>query len=177
MQRLKIRSKFCPQKPQQSWSIQIIQGKKEFPPITSQLIPPLILSKLGISSKAISQCSVFRQKFRRRPLLLWIPNLHEYSKCQMEQINNLTESVTQITSLQNANKLAARSTADPANCDNSDSREDDEVNDRWNRVTIHETDHRLYNEIDLAASFLSHQETSSSSVATTGNPEDDPMMA
>ena len=120
---------------------------------------------------------MFRQKFRRRPLLLWIPNLHEYSKCQMEQINNLTESVTQMTSLQNANKLAARSTADPANCDNSDSREDDEVNDRWNRVTIHETDHSLYNEIDLAASFLSHQETSSSSVATTGNPEDDPMMA
>ena len=41
---------------------------------------------------------------------------------------------------------------------------------------IHETDCSLYHETDLAASFLSHQETSSSSVATTGKPEDDPMM-
>ena len=37
-------------------------------------------------------------------------------------------------------------------------------------------DRSLYNESDLAASFLSHQETSSSSVATTGKPEDDSMM-
>ena len=53
---------------------------------------------------------------------------------------------------------------------------DDEVNDGRTRVTIHETDRRLYHETDLAAFFLSHQETSSSSVATTGKPEDDPMM-
>ena len=34
----------------------------------------------------------------------------------------------------------------------------------------------LYNETDLAASFLSHQESSSSLVVTTGKPEYDPMM-
>ena len=72
--------------------------------------------------------------------------------------------------------MAARSTADPGNSDNSDFGEDDEENDRRNRVTIHETDRSLYNETDLAASFLSHQKTSSSSVVTTGKPEDDPMM-
>ena len=98
------------------------------------------------------------------------------SKCQMEQVNKLTEAVTQMTSSHNANKLAARSTADPGNSDNSDSGEDDEENDRRNRITIHETDRSLYNETDLAAPFLSHQETSSPSVATTGKPEDDPMM-
>ena len=102
--------------------------------------------------------------------------LHEHSKSQMEQVNKLTEAVTQMTSSYNANKLAARSTADPENSDNSDSGEDDEENDRQNRVTIHETDLSLYNETVLAASFLSHQETSSSSVATTGKPEDDLMM-
>ena len=50
------------------------------------------------------------------------------------------------------------------------------MNDGQNRVTIHEADCSLYHETNLAASFLSHQETSSSSVATTGKPEDDPMM-
>ena len=50
------------------------------------------------------------------------------------------------------------------------------LNDRRNRVTIHEADHSLYNETDLAAFFLSYQETSSSSVATAGKPTDDPMM-
>ena len=102
--------------------------------------------------------------------------LHEHSKCQMEQVNKLTEAVNQMTSSHNTNKLVARSTDDPENSDNSDSGEDDEVNDGRNRVTIHETDRSLYHETDLAASFLSHQETSSSSVATTGKPEDDPMM-
>ena len=102
--------------------------------------------------------------------------LHEYSKCQMEQVNKLTEAVNQMTSSHNTNKLAARSTDDPENSDNSDSGEDDEVNDGQNRVTIHETDQSLYRETDLAASFLSPQETSSSSVATPGKPEDDPMM-
>ena len=97
--------------------------------------------------------------------------LHEHSKCQMEQVNKLTEAVNQMTSSHNANKLVARSTDDPENSDNSDSGEDDEVNDGWNRVTIHETDRSLYHETDLAASFLSHQETSSFSVATTGKPE------
>ena len=82
--------------------------------------------------------------------------LHEHSKCQMEQVNKLTEAVNQITSLYNANKLVARSSDDPENCDNSDSGEDDEVNDGWNRVTIHETDCSCYHETDLAASFLSH---------------------
>ena len=102
--------------------------------------------------------------------------LHEHSKCQMEQVNKLTEAVNQMTSLYNANKLVARSTDDPENSDNSDSGEDDEVNDGRNRVTNHEIDHSLYHEANLGASFLSHQETSSSSVATTGKPEDDPMM-
>ena len=52
----------------------------------------------------------------------------------------LTEAVTQMTSLHNARKLTARSSDDPENSDNSDSVEDDEVNDGWKRVTIHETD-------------------------------------
>ena len=102
--------------------------------------------------------------------------LHEHSKCQMEQVNKLTVAVNQMTSLHNANKLVARSIEDPENSDNSNSGEGDEVNDGWNMVTIHETDRSLYHETDLTASFLSHQETSSSSVATTGKPEDDPMM-
>ena len=102
--------------------------------------------------------------------------LHEDSKCQMEQANKLTEAVTQMTSSHSTNKLAARSTTDPESSDNSDSMEDNEVNDRRNKVTIHETDRSLYNETDLAASFLSHQETSSSLVATTDKPEDDSMM-
>ena len=62
--------------------------------------------------------------------------LHELYKCQMKQVNKLTEAVTQKTSSHNANKLAARSIADPENSDNSDSREDDEVNDGRNRVTM-----------------------------------------
>ena len=102
--------------------------------------------------------------------------LHKHTKCQMEQVNKLTQAVTQITSSYSANKLAERSTADSENSDNSDSGEDDEVNDKRNRVIIYETDRSLYNKTDLAASFLSHQETSSSLVATTGKPEDDPVM-
>ena len=102
--------------------------------------------------------------------------LHEHSKCQMEQVNKLTEAVTQMIFLYNANTLAARSTADPENPDNSDSGEDVEENDRRNRVTIYEADRSIYNQTDLAASFLSRQETSSSSVASTGKPEEDHMM-
>ena len=94
----------------------------------------------------------------------------------MERANKLTEAVTQMTSLHNANRLAARSTADPENSDNAVSGEDDEENDRRNRVTMHETDSSLYNETNLATSFLSHQETSLSSVATAGKPKDDPMI-
>ena len=71
--------------------------------------------------------------------------------------------------------MVARSTDDPKNSDDSDSGKDDEVNDGRNRITIHETDRSLYHESNLAASFLSHQETSSSSVATTCNPEEDPI--
>ena len=41
--------------------------------------------------------------------------LHEYSKCQVEQGKKLTEAVTQLTSSYNAIKLAARSTSDPEN--------------------------------------------------------------
>ena len=88
----------------------------------------------------------------------------------------MTEAVTQITSFYSGNKLPATSTADPENSDSSDSGEDDEVNHRGNRVTILETDCSLYKETDLAASFLSLQEISSSLVAATGKPEDDPMM-
>ena len=85
---------------------------------------------------------------------------HEHSKCQMGQVNKLTEAVAQMTSSHNANKLAVRSIAHLENSDNSDSEKDDEENDRWNRVAIHETDRSLYNKTKLAASFLSHQETS-----------------
>ena len=60
----------------------------------------------------------------------------------------MTEAVTQLTSLHNVNKLAARSTADPGNSDNSDSGEGDEENDRRNMVTLCEMDYNLYNEID-----------------------------
>ena len=88
----------------------------------------------------------------------------------------MTEAVTQLTSSHNANKLAARSTADVENSDNSDSGEGDEENDRRNMVTIYEMDYSLYNEIDVVASFPSHQETLLSSVTTTGKPGDGPMM-
>ena len=97
------------------------------------------------------------------------------SNVKWSRVNKLTGAVTQMTSLHNANKLAARSIADPENSDNSDSGEDDEVNDGRNRVTIHKTDRSL--ETSLAASFLSHKETSSFSVAKTSTSEgDDPMM-
>ena len=72
--------------------------------------------------------------------------------------------------------MAAKSTTDPENSNNSASGEDDEENDGLNRVIIHETDRSLYDEIDLTTSFLSHQETSSSSVATTCNPKDETTM-
>ena len=88
----------------------------------------------------------------------------------------MTEAVTHLTFSHNANKLAARSTADAENSDNSDSGEGDEENDRRNIATIYEVDYSLYNEIDVAASFLSHQETSLSSTTATGKQEDDPMM-
>ena len=88
----------------------------------------------------------------------------------------MTEAVTQLTSSHNANKLAARSTADAENSDNSDSEEGDEENDRRNMVTIYEMDYSLYNEIDVEASFPSHQETLLLSVTITGKLEDDPMM-
>ena len=100
--------------------------------------------------------------------------VHEHSKYQKEQVNKLAEGVTQLTSSYNTNKLAARSTADPENSDKSDSGEGYEENDRRNIVTIYEIDYSLYNEIDVAASFTSHQETSLSSVTTTDKPEDEP---
>ena len=83
--------------------------------------------------------------------------LREYSKCQMEWVNKLTETVTQLTSSHNANRLAARSTADTEISDNSDPGEGDEENDRQNMVTIYEMDYSLHNEIDVTASFLPHQ--------------------
>ena len=43
-------------------------------------------------------------------------------------------------------------------------------------VTIYEMDYSLCNQIDMKASFLSHQETLLSSVTGTGKPEDDPMI-
>ena len=88
----------------------------------------------------------------------------------------MTEAVNQLTSLHNTNKFTERSTAEPENSYNSYSGEDDEENDRRNRVTIHETDCSLYNKTNLTASCLSHLETSSSSVATIGKPDDDHMM-
>ena len=68
-----------------------------------------------------------------------------------------------------------RSTADQENSEVSDSGEDDEENDRRNRVTIHETDYRVYNETNLAAFFLSHQDTSTSSVTAAGKSQHDPI--
>ena len=88
----------------------------------------------------------------------------------------MTEAVTQLTSSHNANKLAARSTADAENSNNSDSEEGDEENDRRNMVTIYEMDYSLYNEIDVEASFPSHQEILLPSVTITGKLEDNPMM-
>ena len=44
----------------------------------------------------------------------------------MEQVNKLTETVTQLTFPHNGDKLDARSTADPENSDNSQSWEGDE---------------------------------------------------
>ena len=90
----------------------------------------------------------------------------------MGQVNKLTEAITWLTSLHNANKFTARSTADSKSSDNSDSGEDDEENGRRNRVTIHKMNRCFYNETNLATSILSHQETSSSSVATASKPED-----
>ena len=148
-------------------------GQKEFPPIASQLIPPLILSRLRISSKVIRQCSMLWQKFCRRPLLLWVPNCMNIPNVKwsrsiswQRQFCRWLLCIMPISWLQ--------STPHPENSDNSNSGEDDEENDRWNRVSIHEMDRSLYNETNLAASFLSHQETSSSSVATTEKPEDYP---
>ena len=69
----------------------------------------------------------------------------------------MTEAVTQLTSSHNANKLAARSTADAENSDNSDFGEGDEENDRRNMITIYEIENSLYNEIDMTASVPSHQ--------------------
>ena len=102
--------------------------------------------------------------------------VHEHSKCQIQQVSKLAEGVTQLTSQYNANKLAAGSTANPANSDKSDFGEGDEENDRRNIVTTYEMDYSLYNENDVADSFPSHQETSLSSVMITDKPEDDPMM-
>ena len=84
-------------------------------------------------------------------------------------------SVGTNTYLHNGNKLTARSTAEAVS-DNSDSGEGDEENDGRNMVTIYEMDYSFYNEIDVAASVPSHQETLLSSVTTTGKPEDDLMM-
>ena len=56
--------------------------------------------------------------------------LREHSKGQMEQVSKLTEAVTQLTSSNNVNKLAARSIADQENSDNSDSGMGDEENNR-----------------------------------------------
>ena len=74
-----------------------------------------------------------------------------------------------MTSLQwIGNELAARSTDEQENSDKSDCGDVDEDNDSQNRVTIHDRYGSFYNETDLATSFLSHQETSSSSVIATG---------
>ena len=95
----------------------------------------------------------------------------------MEQVNKFTEAVIQMTSLHNANKVAALPTQKILIIQILG--EDDEENDRWIMVTIHEMDLSLYNETNLAlpmaASFLSHQETSSHHLqqpAPTGKPEE-----
>ena len=82
----------------------------------------------------------------------------------------MTEAVTQLTFSHNANKLAARSTADLENPDNSDSGEGYEENDRRNMITIYGMDYSLHNEIDVATYFPPHQETSLSSETTAGKP-------
>ena len=60
--------------------------------------------------------------------------------------------------------MTARNTVDPENSDISGSGENEEENDRQDRVAIHRTDGSLYNKTSLTASFLSDQETSQSSV-------------
>ena len=156
--------------------MQRIKEKEEFPLIAGQLIPPLILLQLnGDFTESNKAMFNILTDVLQKNLASMGTQLHELFKCQMEQVNKLTGAVTQMTSLHNANKLAARSIADPENSDNSDSGKDDEVNDGRNRVTIHKTDRSL--ETSLAASFLSHKETSSFSVAKTSTSEgDDPMM-
>ena len=147
-----------------------IKGKEEFPLIASQLIPPLILLQLNgdfIESNKV-MFSILTDVLQKN-LASMGTQLHELFKCQMKQVNKLTGAVTQLTSLHNANTLAARSIADQENSENSDSGEDDVANDGRNRVTIHKTDRSL--ETSLAASFLSHKETSSSSVAKTSQKE------
>ena len=109
----------------------------------------------------------------QKTLTSMVTKLHEHSKCQMEQSINWQRQVLRwLLCIMPISWLPA----DPENSDNSNSGENDEENDRRNRLTIHQTDRSLYYKTDLAVSFLSHQETSSSSVATTGKPEDDPMM-
>ena len=73
--------------------------------------------------------------------------------------------------------MAASCISDQENFDNSDSEDDDddnanEGNDGQKKIIIHETDGNLYHKKDLAASFLSNQETLLSIV---GKPEDDIM--
>ena len=54
----------------------------------------------------------------------------QLSKCQIEQVNKLTEAVTKLTVfLHDDNRLAARSISDPENSNNSGSGDDDEKND------------------------------------------------
>ena len=83
---------------------------------------------MGISPKAIRQFSALTEVLQKT-LTSMGTQLQENYRCEMEQINMLTEAVTQMTSLHNAHKLTARSSDDPENSDNSDSVEDDEVND------------------------------------------------
>ena len=93
-------------------------------------------------------------------------------KCLKSLVKKFTEAVTQLTSSYNAIKLAARSTSDPENSDNVDYEENDDENDKRNRVTIHETDGSLYNETGLPA----NHETLWFSAVTTGKPKVDPMV-
>ena len=152
-------------------------GNAGVPSRTNQLIPPLpdSLAAEDIIESSKAMLSALTEVLQKTSYLIGT-QLQEHSKCQMEQVNKGTEEVTQMASSHNVNKLAARSAAHPVNFDNSDSEEDDKGNDRRNRFNIHKTDRSLYNEPNLEVFFLSHQETLSSSEATTGKLEVGPMI-
>ena len=101
------------QKPHQSWPIQRT-GAVSNSQSTYTTSNSLAAGDIIASNKAILNSLT---EVLHKTLTSMGTQLHEHSQCQMEQVNKLTEAVTQLTSLHNANKLA-RTIADPENSDN-----------------------------------------------------------